>query len=86
MDTITPPLINLDSLQQQCPRCQGEEEIYNPAWNAFDRKLGDENAFARKHGPEFLTCPQCSGLGTVPTELGRTIMQFIERHMPGVVG
>ena len=85
MDTITPPLINLASLEQQCPRCQGVGTVENGAWQGFDRKLGDARLFTQKHGPEFLTCPRCNGLGTVPTEMGRTLMRFYEKYMPGVI-
>ncbi len=40
------------------------------------------------HDPDLnaeTPCSACRGLGSVPTEMGRTLIHFLERHMPGVV-
>lgn len=30
-------------------------------------------------------CPQCGGSGLLPTERGQELLDFLERHLPGVI-
>jgi RecJ-like exonuclease len=65
-------------LDEKCPECGGCGAIQSEEWAEWFRGPRRE---PHPEGPEEVPCGACDGLGRVPTEEGRLILDFVRRHL-----
>ncbi len=63
--------LNIDDLLPNCKKCIGTGELENPALNQNQGSYGSKLVFASP-----ISCPECNGKGVIPTESGKTLLEF----------
>ncbi len=54
----------------------GLPELEKKCWNCW----GTGIVHVENH-TEMIECPECSGIGWIPTEDGQRLLDFLERHL-----
>lgn len=80
---------NILQLETRCGKCNGLGKIANLEFNKeldrlFPHLVSDcKEAYERVKASgleENIECPSCGGIGSIPTEFGKQILEFIKRH------
>jgi len=53
------------SFEELCPKCEGRGHSDPNDWENYGRSI---------------PCEYCNGIGTVPTELGKKLLEFLDRR------
>lgn len=79
MEAYKPAVLAGIALEEPCKRCNTDGYVYNQAW--ADWSNSGRNAGAPEPQElEELPCPDCEGMGSVPTESGAALLAFLNRR------
>ncbi|EGW39363.1 hypothetical protein [Desulfosporosinus sp. OT] len=83
-------MIDLDALDERCPKCNGLGRTENPTWfefwdKDFFRTLGTQEKLSiveemtpdQPDEPIFFICKECHGRGKILTAEGKQLVEFI---------
>ena len=66
--------LKIEDLLPECEKCEGSGKLENPAVKQQNRGFSHRLVYA-----DPVDCDQCSGKGVIPTELGRTLIEFFRK-------
>ncbi len=81
-------MAKFDKLFNKCPQCSGVGKVVSDELDRDIERIQDtqglsytdakNQAVKRSHSDPFVVCPNCTGKGSVLTELGLEVREFIK--------
>lgn len=66
--------LTIEDLLPECEKCGGSGKLENPALKEQNRGFGHRLVSATP-----IDCDWCNGRGVIPTELGKTLIEFFRK-------
>jgi len=67
----------LPDLETICPHCGGSGYVTNPVWIEWLKKRKQNPDLPMPDEDEEVKCGECDGIGMVPTEAGKALLDFL---------